>query len=547
MDYWDRRILRFASLGVFCLAASGLLAQARTFDVLVTGARIVDGSGNPWFYADVAITGDTVVSLDPPPGATAAVTIDATGLVAAPGFIDVHSHGAGGGPFYPGPGGIFDVPTAENYLREGVTTIVEGPDGYSPLPIAPLLDRVSRTPASINFATLVGHGSIRQEVVGLANRRATADEIERMQALAATAMRDGALGLSTGLFYVPGSYAPTEEIIDVARVVGRMGGVHISHMRDETSRVLESVKEIIRIGEEAGLPSQITHHKVVGKENWGRSVETLRLVDEARARGVDVTLDQYPYTASSTGLYALLPQWALEGGRQATRKRLASTEERDKIRAAIVHSLRFERGGGDPKNVVIVGCDFDPGVAGKTLADLTRSRGVEPTFENSADTAIALEQRGNCAAVFHAMHEDDVRRIMRAPYTMIGSDGIIPVFGQGAPHPRSYGTFARVLALYVREAKVLTLEEAVRKMSGFPAQRLKMRDRGTLRPGMKADVVLFDPQTIADRANFDRPHQYAAGVRDVIVSGRIVLRNGEVTQERPGRVLYGPGREARAK
>jgi len=243
------------------------------------------------------------------------------------------------------------------------------------------------------------------------------------------------------------------------------------------------------------------------------------------------------------GLYALLPQWALEGGRQATRKRLGSTDDRSRIKAAIVNSLRFERGGGDSKNVVIVSCDFDPNVAAKTLADLTRARNVEPSFENSAETVIALEERGDCAAVYHAMSEDDVRRIMRSPYTMIGSDGIIPVFGQGAPHPRSYATFARVLAVYVRETNVLTLEEAVRKMSGFPAQRLKMWDRGTLRPGMKADVVLIDPEAIADRANFDRPHQYAVGVRDVIVNGRIVLRNGTVTQERPGRVLYGPGRE----
>ncbi len=541
MEYSNRQLPRLAFLPLFCLAASVLLAQSSGFDVLIAGAKVVDGSGNPWFYADVAIKGNTIASIGPPSRATAAVRIDAAGLIVAPGFIDVHSHGAGGSPFYPGPGGIFDVPSAENYLREGVTTIVEGPDGYSPLPIASLLARVSRTPISINFATLVGQGSIREEVIGLANRKASADEIDRMKALAATAMRDGAFGLSTGLFYVPGSYTPTEEIIDVARVVAGMGGIHVSHMREETSQVLESVRETIRIGEEAGLPTQITHHKIVGKDNWGKSLDTLRLVEEARARGVDVTLDQYPYTASSTGLYALLPQWALEGGRQATRKRLASTDDRGRIKAAIVNSLRFERGGGDPKNVVIVSCDFDPSVAGKTLAELTRARSVEPSFENTAETVIALEERGDCAAIYHAMSEDDVRRIMRSPYTMIGSDGIIPVFGRGAPHPRSYATFARVLAVYVRETKVLTLEEAVRKMSGFPAQRLKMWDRGTLRPGMKADLVLIDPEAIADRATFDRPHQYAVGVRDVIVNGRIVLRNGTVTQERPGRVLYGPG------
>lgn len=543
MERSNRRFWVYACLSFLPLLSSVLPAQTNQFDILITGAKVVDGSGSPWFYADVAIKGDSIAAVGPLSGATAAVRVDARGLVAAPGFIDVHSHGGGGGPFYPGPGGIVDVPTAENYLREGVTTILEGPDGYSPLPVAPYLDRISKTPISINFATLLGQGSIRQQVLGLANRKATPQEIENMKNLVAQAMRDGAFGMSTGLFYVPGSYTPTEEIIELARVVGRMGGIHISHVREESSRVLESLRETVRIGEEGGIPTQVTHHKIVGKGNWGRSVDTLKLVEEARARGVDVTLDQYPYTASSTGLYALLPQWALEGGRQAMRKRLAVPGERSRIKAAIIDILRFERGGGDPKNVVIAGCDFDSAVAGKSLADLTRARSAEPTFENAAETVIGLEEQGDCSAVYHAIGEDDVRRIMRSPHTMIASDGTIPVFGHGAPHPRSYATFARVLAVYVRETMVLTLEDAVRKMSGFPAQRLKIWDRGVLRPGAKADVVLFDADAIADRAQFEKPHQYSVGVRDVIVNGRFALRNGAVTDERPGRVLYGPGHD----
>jgi dihydroorotase/N-acyl-D-amino-acid deacylase len=515
-------------------------AQNNRFDIVIAGARVVDGSGGAWFYADVGIRGDTIAAVGSLANADAALSVDATGLIVAPGFIDVHSHGAGGGPFYPGPGGLFDVPTAENYLREGVTTILEGADGYSPLPVAPFLDRIARTPISINFATLAGQGSIRQQVVGLANRRATVQEIERMKALAEQAMKDGAFGLSTGLFYVPGSYTPTEEIIELAAVVGRLGGIHTSHMRDEAAKVLDSVREIIRIGEEGHLPTQITHHKIIGTQNWGRSRETLALVEEARARGVDVTLDQYPYTASSTGLYSLVPQWALEGGHEALRKRLATPADREKIKAGIVQSIRFDRGGGDPKNVAIVGCAVDATIAGKTLTDLTRVRNVEPTIENAADTVMQLEARDECSAVFHAMSEEDVRRIMASPQTMIGSDGIIPVFGQGAPHPRSYGTFARILAVYVRETKLLTLEDAVRKMSGFPAARLKLWDRGLLRPGSKADLVIFDPATIADRAQFDKPHQYSTGVRDVVINGRFALRNGVVSAERPGRVLYGP-------
>lgn len=513
------------------LSAPLLFAQPARFDILITGARIVDGTGGPWFYGDVGIRGDTIAAVGYLPEATAATTVDAHGLIVAPGFLDIHSHGRRG---------IGQVPTAENYLREGVTSIIEGPDGSSPLPISTFLAGVAREPISINFGTCVGQGSIRSEVMGLVNRKATPEEIEKMKAIAAQAMRDGAFGLSTGLFYVPGNFTPTEEVIEIARVVGQMGGFHVSHMRDEAAGVLDSVRETIRIGEEGHLPTQITHHKIIGQKNWGASVETLRLVEEARRRGVDVTIDQYPYTASSTGISALFPQWALEGGQKATVERLAAPEQRAKIKAVIVDKLKFDRGAGDPKNVQIVNCAFDRSLAGKNLAEVTRGRGQEPTFENAAETAMDLVRRGNCSGIFHAIGEEDVVRIMRSPYTMIASDGDIPVFGQASPHPRSYGTFARVLGVYVREKHVITLEDAVRRMSGYPAARLKIWDRGLLRPGMKADVVVFDPATVADRAQYDKPHQYSVGFRDVIVNGKFAMREGQVTSERPGRVLYGP-------
>jgi N-acyl-D-amino-acid deacylase len=520
-----------AVLSLGLLVPGLLLAQPARFDVLITGARVVDGSGSLWYFADIGIRGDTIAAMGVLDGAAAAVRIDARGLAAAPGFIDMHSHGRRG---------IFSVPTAENYLREGVTTIVEGPDGSSPLPLAPFFERLRQTPISINFASFVGQGSIRQEVMGLANRKATPAEVERMKTLAGQAMRDGAFGLSTGLFYVPGNFTPTEEVIEIAKVVGRLGGIHISHMREEAGHVLDSVRETIRIGEEGGLPTQITHHKIIGQPNWGKSVETLKLVEEARARGVDVTIDQYPYTASSTGIAALFPQWALEGGQKSVLERLNAPEQRARIKATVIENLRLDRGAGDPKNVSIVNCGFDRALAGKNLAEITRARGAEPTFENAAETAMDLVARGGCSAIYHAISEDDVVRIMRSPYTMFASDGDIPVFGQASPHPRSYGTFARVLGVYVREKHVLTFEDAVRRMSGYPAARLKLWDRGLLRPGMKADVVIFDPAQVADRSEYDRPHQYSVGVRDVLVNGRPVLRNGEVTAERPGRVLYGP-------
>jgi N-acyl-D-amino-acid deacylase len=513
------------------MAAAVSFAQAPRFDVLITGAKIVDGSGAPWFYGDIGIKGDTIAAIGLLGDAAATTRIDARGLVAAPGFIDLHSHGRRG---------IFNVPTAENYLREGVTTIIEGPDGSSPLPLAPFLDRVAKTPISINFASMVGQGSIRSEVMGLVNRKATPEELTKMKALAEQAMRDGAFGLSTGLFYVPGNFTPTEEVIEIAKVVGRLGGIHISHMRDEAAHVLDSVRETIRIGEEGHLPTQITHHKIIGQPNWGRSVETLRLVEEARRRGVDVTIDQYPYTASSTGIAALFPQWALEGGAKSTAERLNAPDSRARIMATIVEKLKLDRGAGDAKNVQIVSCGFDRTLAGKNLAEITRARGAQPTFENAAETAIDLQLKGGCSAIYHAIDEADVVRIMQSPYSMVASDGDIPVFGQAAPHPRSYGTFARVLAVYVREKHVLTLEEAVRRMSSYPAERLKMWDRGLLRPGMKADVVLFDPATVADKSVYEKPHQYSIGFRDVVVNGKLAVRDDVVTKERPGRVLYGP-------
>lgn len=511
-------------------------AAAQHYDLLIRNARVIDGAGTPWFKADLAIQGDTIAAIGNLRAATAGATIDARGLAAAPGFIDIHTHSRGN---------IAAVPTAENYVRQGVTTLMEGNDGGSPLPLGAYLEKVAALRPAVNFGMFVGQGSIRSEVMGSANRPAARAEIVRMRELAREAMLQGAFGLSTGLYYVPGNYTPTEEVIEIARAVAPLGGIHISHMRDEAAGILESVKETIRIGEEGGLPTQITHHKIIGAPNWGLSKETLRLVEEARARGVDVTIDQYPYTASSTGTRVLFPQWSQEGGRKQFLARLQDPATRARLKAAAVANILENRGGGDPKNIVIASCSFDPSLAGKSLAQITRERGVEPTPENAAETALYLEEKGGCSAIYHAISEDDLVRILRYPFTMVASDGGIPIFGQASPHPRSYGTFARVLGRYVRELKVLTLEDAVRRMSAIPAARLGLADRGLLRLGMRADVVLFDPAIIADKATFENPHQYAVGVRHVLVNGKPVLLDGKITTERPGRVLYGPARSTR--
>jgi N-acyl-D-amino-acid deacylase len=524
------RSLFFVAIAIVVLAA----AQPAPYDLVLRHGRIVDGTGSPWFLGDVAIRGDQVAKIAPSIDEPAARVIDVHGSVIAPGFIDIHTHARRG---------ITQVPTAPNYARQGVTTVMEGPDGSSPLPLAPFLAQLEALKISINIGSFVGQGSVRSAVIGDVNRKATPEEIQKMVGLVEQGMKDGAFGMSTGLFYVPGTFTPTDEVIELARAAGRFGGMHESHQRDDAAKLLDSVNETIAIGEKGHLPTQISHAKVVGTANWGKSADMLALVDAARARGVDVTIDQYPYTASSTSVTAaLVPAWVLEGGRDATLARLKDSGGREKTKAGIVMMIRDERGGGDPKNVQFASCGFDASLAGKTLADLTIKRGLAPTIRNAAEVVMWIVEQGGCQGIFHAMSERDLVRILRHPVTMIASDGEVPIFGRANPHPRSYGTFARVLGVYVREQKVLTLEDAVRKMSAAPAARLGLTDRGLLRPGMKADLAVFDAATVRDTATYEKPHQYAEGFSHVIVNGQVVFENGEMTTARPGRVLYGPGR-----
>ena len=517
---------------VLLLLVPGGAAFAQDYDVLIHGGRVINGSGNPWFAADLGIRGDRIAAIGDLSGATAEIAIDAAGLVVAPGFIDPHTHAIRG---------IFDVPTAESALLQGVTTLTEGNDGSSPWPIGGHYREIAELGISPNWAVFVGQGTIRSQVIGVEDREPSPVEIERMKAMVARAMEEGALGISTGLFYVPGSFTSTEEVIELSRVAAEHGGIYISHMREEASQLIESVNETIRIGEEAGIPVQITHHKVIGAPNWGAAVDSLRLVDEARARGVDVTIDQYPYTASQTGINALIPQWAQEGGGDALLARLDSRETRQTIKNEVVERILFDRGGGDPANVFISRNSWDPAMAGKNLAELTIEAGMEPSPENAAEVVFEILRNGGATAVYHAIGSDDVDRIMRHPATAIGSDGPVGIFGEGAPHPRQYGTFARVLGHYVRERGVISLEEAIRKMTSMTAQRLSIQDRGLIAEGFFADIAVFDADEIIDRATFENPHQYAVGIKYVLVNGEIVVEDGAHTGSRPGRILHGPG------
>ena len=525
------KLLKLAGLLILLVTSGGLFAQDR-YDIIIRNGHVIDGTGTPWYQADVAINDDRIVRVGDLSNAAATQSIDASGLIVAPGFIDPHTHALRG---------IFDVPNAESALLQGVTTLTEGNDGSSPFPIDEHYRAIEERQISPNWAVFVGQGTIRANVVGTEDRNTTAAELEQMKTMVREAMEQGALGISTGLFYVPGSFTDTEEVIELSKVAAEYGGIYISHMREEAAQLIDSVNETIRIGEEAGIPVQMTHHKVIGVENWGASVDSLRLVDEARARGVDITIDQYPYTASQTGINALIPQWAQEGGRDAMLGRINSSETRQTIKNEVVAKILYDRGGGDPSNVFISRNSWDPEMAGKNLADLAIEAGLEPTPENAADIVFDIIRGGGATAVYHAIGPEDVDRIMQHPATAIGSDGPVGIFGEGAPHPRQYGTFARVLGHYVRERGIITLEEAVKKMSSQTARRLNIHDRGLITPGYFADIAVFDADEIIDRATFEDPHQYAVGMKTVLVNGEVVVEDGQHTGRRPGRILYGPG------
>ena len=502
------------------------------FDIVIRNGTIVDGSGDEAYKKDIGIINDQIIKIGDLSNHSSRITIDATNLIVSPGFIDSHTHAIRG---------IFDVPTAESSLLQGITTLTDGNDGTSPYPIDEHYQKIEHTKISPNWAVFVGQGTIRQEVMGLENRDPTDSELSKMEMLIKEAMEDGALGISTGLFYVPGSFSSTSEVISLSKIAASYGGIYISHMREEAVDILKSVNETINIGIEAKIPVQITHHKIIGKDNWGLSYETLKLVDNAIAEGVKVSIDQYPYTASQTSIRALIPQWAQAGGRNSLLARIDDPKTRQLIIDGIIERILFDRGGGHPKNIFISKSSWNTSMEGKNLAELCIERNLEPSPYNAAIVVFEIIKGGGATAVYHAINSDDVDRIMQHPMTSIASDGPITLFNVGSPHPRTYGTFARVLGRYVRDRNILSLEEAIRKMTSLPAQILSINKRGLLREGYYADITIFDPETVIDKATFEDPHQYAVGINTVLVNGVIVVENGLHNGNRPGRVLRGPG------
>jgi len=464
-----------------------------------------------------------------------------SGLAVAPGFIDLHSHAVRASE---AGSGIYRYPDAENLVRQGVTTVLGGPDGWSPLPLESAFSRIQQNPAAINFGAFVGHGAVRSKVVGLEDRPATPEEMDRMRLLVAEAMRQGAFGLSSGLVYTPGQFAGTDELVELSRVAADHGGIYISHMRNENLEVLASVDELIRIAEAADIPAQITHVKLMGTAMQGRAPELLGKVDAANARGLDISMDQYPYAAGRTSLMVQFPRWSVDGGSRALAERLQDPEVRSKIRQELVYQLTHVRGRNDPANVQISQCDFDPALDGLNLSQILDQRDLEVSIANAADLIIELQLAGGCQAIYHSMHPDDVATLMAHPRTMIASDGGIEVPGIGHPHPRNYGTNSRVLGRYVSEMGLMPLHTAIHKMTRMPADRIGLSDRGRIQPGAIADVVVFDPDLITDHSTFDKPHQYSEGIIHLFVGGQAVLLDETMTGARPGRVLRSTGQES---
>ncbi len=524
-------------------------------DLKIEGGTVIDGTGSPTARADVGIVGETITAVGDLSREPAGRIIDATGLTVTPGFIDIHSHS---------DWRLWANRRAESKIRQGVTTEVVGNCGFSPAPVSDefrgdlkgfalylppgmdfswrsmgeYLERYEDGGVALNVVQLVGHGTLRLAAMGFARRAPSAREQAVMERLAEESMAGGAAGLATGLIYAPGSYAATEEIVAVARRVAALGGFYASHIRGEGATLLDAVAEAIRVGREGGLPVQVSHIKAAGRPHWGRVREALALVDAARAEGLDVMADVYPYTASSTTLRTLLPDWALEGGIEAMLDRLGDQECRARIRAELTGGGQTLMRGLGWDDIMLAYSAARPEAQGRRLSEIAAAAGRDPV-DVVCDLIVA--DRGKAYVILFQLDEADLRRALEHPWVMIGSDGsalaVEGELGAGKPHPRSYGTFPRVLGRYAREQRVLGLPTAVRKMTGLPALRLGLADRGVLRAGAKADVVVLDPARVADLATYEDPHRYARGIERVLVNGRIVIDGDRHTGALPGRVL----------
>lgn len=501
--------------------------QLPTCDILLDHGKIIDGTGNNWYYGSVAIKDGKIAGIGRDIHFSAKRTIDATGLVIAPGFIDVHTHLEGDEKA---------DPLAQSFIYDGVTTCITGNCGSSNVDIGKYLRWIDSLKLSINVASLVGHNDIRKAVMGRANRDATPEEMKRMEDIVDKAMKDGAVGLSTGLIYIPGTYTKTPEIVDLAKIAAKYNGVYATHMRDEGDSVTEAIDEALTIGREAKIPVEISHFKLSGQQNWGRSRITVPMIEAARKEGIEVTIDQYPYTASSTSISTLVPDEILADGQDSIRARLQRPEVKKYVTRSMLNRLK-KRKLKHFSYAVVAYYSPDTTFNGKSIEQINQMMGRKHKAKYEAETIIDIMMKGGASAVFHGMGEEDVKRIMQYPFNMFASDATIRIMNAGMPHPRGYGTNARVLGKYVREQHVLTLEEAIRRMTSLPAQKFQLHDRGLLREGYAADIVVFDANDVNDMATFEKPHAYSKGFRYVLVNGQLTVDNSKHTGIRSGMAL----------
>jgi N-acyl-D-amino-acid deacylase len=505
-------------------------------DLVVRNGLVVDGAGQAGSVRDIAVRDGRIQAIGAHLSMAGRREIDARGLVVSPGFVDVHSHS---------DRSILKDTSHHNMLLQGITTSVTGNCGMSPIDIGKFFVDLTKTPPASNIAVLIGHNSVREAVMGREDKAPSPEQLARMQELVTKAMHDGALGMSTGLFYAPGYFAKPPEIEALARIVAAQKGIYTSHVRTELEGVFDAIDEALDIGRKTGVPVQISHLKIATDALWGQSSRVLAMIEEARRQGVVVREDLYPYAAWMSRLDSALPRWPLEGGRNAFLARLRDPS----MRAGIIRSTLEEWHAADGKNraQLFAVAQYPPNRAyeGKTLAEISQSLGKSPTPQNGAETLLQLlEKTDDAYVVGFLMNEADVEAFLRDPSTMVSTDGWGQVFGSGVPHPRNYGTYPRVLARYVREQHALTLEQAIHKMTALPAATMGIRDRGTLAAGAAADMVVFDPAAIKDNATFQQPHQYPSGIRFVVVNGRIAAEDGKMTGERAGQVIRGPGYRA---
>ena len=518
------------ALAGFSFGTSGTPERGTTqaqFDLVLSGGRVVDGTGAPARVADVGIRDGVIAAVGDLSRTPASERVSVAGLVVAPGFIDVHTHADN----------VAEHPEAGNFVRMGVTTIVAGNCGSSAVDVGEAFAAIRHRRIAVNYATLIGHNSVRAAVMGSERRAPTLPELDRMKALVFRAMVDGAVGFSTGLQYVPGTYAETSEIVELARVAANEGGLYASHMRNEGTALEDAIRETLLVGRASGARVQVSHLKIDAKSRWGASEIALRMIDEARAQGLDVLADQYAYTAASSGLSIRFPSWALEGGREKISERLTDPATWSRIKEEMLGLVR-DRGFEDLSWAVVASYPADPSLNGLSMADVAErlhgSRAADAQFE----AARTLMLGGPPSMVYHFMDDRDVDRIMRHPSVSVAADsGVLDPASAGRPHPRGYGNNARVLGRYVRERKVIPLEEAVRKMTSLPADHFRLAGRGRIAAGAAADLVVFDPASVRDAATFDAPHAYAEGIPHVLVNGRFVVRDGAQTGEKPGAVL----------